>query len=77
MSDRSAESDVTVRVEREHRWFEYGRWFYGFGPSMDPHVCNDPRETKDIRCEWRVRTVTTTPWSEWSPIPPGEGNVDA
>lgn len=65
---QSAEDDVTV--EYAHRWFEYGRWFYGFGPSMDPHVCGED----GTFCEWRERTVTVSPWSDWSRItPPAEG----
>jgi hypothetical protein len=67
----SAEKDATVTVEREHRWFEYGRWFGGFGSSMDPHQCGDPGTI----CEWRERTVTVSPWSDWTRvIPPGEGH---
>lgn len=50
-----------VTVEWEHRWFEYGRWFSGFGSSMDPHLCGEDGTV----CMWRERVVTVGPWSEW------------
>ena len=63
-------SGEETRVEREHRWFEYGRWFPGFGSSMDPHRCGDPGTT----CQWRERTVTFGPWSNWHTAPSTEAN---
>lgn len=71
MSESEAgEKVATIRVEREHRWFEYGRWFSGFGSSMDPHVCGEDGTV----CEWRERTVTTAPWSDWTPSRPVADN---
>lgn len=51
----------TERVETEHRWFEYGRWFYGYGPSMDGHRC-----APELNCQVReVNITTTTEATEW------------
>jgi hypothetical protein len=59
-----------TRVEVQHRWFEYGRWFYGYGSSMDLHRHDDP----GVRCEWREVTVTTdTEAGDWSSEKPDRG----
>ena len=55
------EPAAEFKVEKEHRWFEYGRWFKGFGSSMDPHYCGEP----GTKCEWRERTVSIGEWSDW------------
>ena len=53
----------TVRTDVEHRWFEYGRWFYGYGSSMDQHRHDDP----GVCCEWREVVVTVlTEAGDWS-----------
>lgn len=52
-------SEVTLKTHVEHKYFEYGRWFLGYGASMDPHTC-----TENSKCQWRV-VETITIRHEW------------
>lgn len=61
---------IDTRIETEHRWFEYGRWFYGYGSSMEGHSCARHAAEGGI-CETRTVTTTVTKtegdWEPWSP----------
>jgi hypothetical protein len=59
-----------TRTQTEHIYFEYGRWFRGYGSSMEGHSCARHREDggKCMTREVTITTVTTaTPWAEWKP----------
>lgn len=58
MTDSSDDEEWVVEERKTHYYFEYGRWFSGYGSSMDQHRCSDA-----LRCVDVVEHRKVTPWT--------------